>query len=137
MRFFPFMARLLAVTALALVAMVAYTSSVHAQDVMPVKIPAPATSTAAPAINWSSYPYPVDNTEVSPGGYPIFLIECNGGLCYGPTGQAIGAEAMVATQLPAIKAIDARQPTYQCNYICTDQDHNVVGSNPYKVHPTR
>lgn len=135
MRFYPFMLRVLAVTATILGCMIVYAGKVHAQDVQPVKIPTPATSTTDTAIDWSSYPYPVDNTEMSPGGYPIFLIECNQGVCYGPTGDTIGDERMVASQLPAIKAIDARQPTYHCTYICVDQDQNVVGANPLPYQP--
>lgn len=135
MRFYPFMLRVLATSAAVLGIMLVYTGTVQAQDVQPVKIPVPATLTGDTAVNWSAYPYPIDNTELSPGGYPIFLIECNQGVCYGPTGENIGDERIVATQLPAIKAIDARQPTYHCTYICVDQDQNVVGANPLPYHP--
>jgi type II secretory pathway pseudopilin PulG len=81
------------------------------------------------AINQDAFPYATTSGAKSRDGYPIYLIECNGGShqCVGETGQPIGGATEVADKLPPVRNTDAAR--YSCpDSICIDPQGNVVGS---------
>jgi hypothetical protein len=81
------------------------------------------------AINQDAFPYATTSGAKSTDGYPIYLIECNGGShqCVGETGQPIGSATEVADKLTPVRNTDALR--FSCpDSICTDSQGNVVGS---------
>lgn len=81
------------------------------------------------AINQDAFQYATTSGAKSMDGYPIYLIECNGGShqCVGETGQPIGSAAEVVDKLTPVRNTDALR--FSCpDSICTDPQGNVVGS---------
>lgn len=85
-------------------------------------------------INFTTYPFPVVNGKASREGYPIYAMTCyydEYAGCYGESGQFLGSVKYVASKLTPVSTQDAMRKDWNCEYICTDNEDNVVGApNP-------
>ena len=82
------------------------------------------------AIDFLTGPYPIGNAQRNADDLPIYLVECNNGNCYGPTGEPVGTEKEVAAQLPLLPTSLMSGHGYHCHYVCWDHDNNVIAANP-------
>lgn len=105
----------------------------HAQEATPttkqVAHPIPRDATQG-AIDFLTGPFPIGNAQRNADNLPIYLVECNNGNCYGPTGEPVGTEKEVAAQLPLLPASLMSGHGYHCHYVCWDHDNNVIAANP-------
>lgn len=82
------------------------------------------------AIDFLTGPFPIGNAERNADDLPIYLVECNNGNCYGPTGEPVGTEKEVAQELPLLPTALMSGHGYHCHYVCWDHDNNVIAANP-------
>ncbi|HWT40738.1 MAG TPA: hypothetical protein VN081_05765 [Dongiaceae bacterium] len=112
---------------LALFGTFVYAVYAHAQDVSPMQLPA-----LSPVVSHDSVsPYPINPVARNKDDLTVYLIACNDGVCYGPNGDTIGDERLVAEKLPILPYALYRTPGYRCSFVCWDAAHNVVGANPW------
>lgn len=85
-------------------------------------------STTHDKVDSTTFPYPVLAGIKTADGYPVYLLHCELNACFDAADQRIGSLTEVAARLTPIRNIDATNPTYRCNWVCTDAQGHVVGA---------
>jgi hypothetical protein len=87
------------------------------------------------ALDFLSEPFPISNMVRNADNLPIYRIECNNGTCVGPTGEPVGSERDVASEMPILPKELTVGHGYICHEVCWDKDGNIIGANPMKYIP--